>query len=46
MNDEPIRIHPWDGGGPSLWDVVLLVGAGFILGVAVCIVFGLLVVVV
>lgn len=31
--------------GPSFWDVVLLTGAGFILGVAVSIVFGLLVVV-
>lgn len=27
--------------GPSFWDVVMLVGAGFILGVAACIFFGL-----
>lgn len=45
MNDDDIRIHPWEGGGPSFWDVVLLVGAGFILGIAVSAVIGMLVVV-
>lgn len=30
--------------GPSFWDVVLLVGAGFIFGVAVCVAFSLVVV--
>lgn len=31
--------------GPSFWDVVLLVGAGFILGITVSAVIGMLVVV-
>jgi len=44
MNDNGTRIHPWEGGGPSLWDIVLLVSAGFILGVAVSVVFSLVVV--
>ena len=30
--------------GPSFWDVVTLVGAGFIFGIAVCVFFNLVVV--
>jgi len=30
--------------GPSFWDVVLLVGAGFIMGIALCVFLDLVVV--
>jgi hypothetical protein len=41
------NFHPWEGeqAGPSFWDVVTLVAAGWIFGIATAIFFNMLVVV-
>lgn len=45
MKDDDIRLHPWEGDGPTLWDALLLVAAGFVMGVAASIFFNLVVVI-